>query len=153
MNARKGTAGKVRNERDNARTGSVLTAKEYLMQYREAMRRTKAIAAHIAELRAVCEQLRTEDGRRIALDKAVAALVDAQEKAQSEITRLAGLEDEILYTLSRIQEPYRTLLFERYINGNTFEQIAVRMHYSWRQIIRLHGQALCIVQNVMECHI
>ena len=57
-----------------------MTAKEYLMQYREAMRRTQAITVHLAELRAVCEQLRTEDGHRVALDKAVADLVDTEAK-------------------------------------------------------------------------
>lgn len=36
----------------------------------------------------------------------------------------------------------RTLLKLRYIDGLTFEEVAVRMHYSWRQICNLHGKAL-----------
>ena len=43
----------------------------------------------------------------------------------------------------------RLLLRYRYINGWTFEQIAVQMHYTWRQINRLHKKAI----NVIECHI
>ena len=127
--------------------------KAYLMQYRDAMRRSKAITEHIADLRAMCEQLRTEDGHKIELDKAVAELVDAQNRAKLEVDRLTALEQEIVQTISRIAEPYQTLLYERYINGKTFEQIAVYMAYSWRQIIRLHGQALRIAQDVIECHI
>lgn len=130
-----------------------MTAKEYLMQYREAMRRTQAITAHLAELRAVCEQLRTEDGHRIALDKAVAELVDAEAKTAAEVARLTVLEAEIIGAIDRVPEPYRTLLYERYINGLTFEKIAVRMNYSWRQTIRLHGQALQYAQDVIACHI
>lgn len=130
-----------------------MTAKDYLMQYRDAMRRAQAITEHIADLRAMCEQLRTEDGHKVELGKAVAELVDAQERAKTEVDRLTALEQEIVQTIERIVEPYQTLLYERYINGKTFEQIAVYMAYSWRQIIRLHGQALRIAQDVIECHI
>ncbi len=128
-----------------------MTAKEYLMQYRDAMRRTHAISDHIAELRAVCEQLRTEDGHRIALDKAVDELVDAQEKSAAEVAQLTKLETEIACTIDRAREPYRTLLYERYINGLTWEQIAVGMNYSYRQITRMHGAALIAVKHVLEC--
>lgn len=127
-------------------------AKSYLMQYRQAAARLHAISDHIADLRAAAEQLRTEDGHRFALDKAVAELVDASEQAAAEVAQLCRTECEISAVINRVAEPYRTLLYERYINGKTFEQIAVGMLYSWRQIVRLHGQALQYAQNVIECH-
>ena len=130
-----------------------MTAKEYLMQYRDAMRRSKAIADHLTELRAMCEQLRTEDGHKIELDKAVAELVDAQNRAKLEVDRLTALEQEIVQTISHTDEPYRTLLYERYINGKTWEQIAVMLNYSYRQTTRIHGNALNIVKDVLECPI
>lgn len=128
-----------------------MTAKEYLQQYGHAIKRTHAISDHLAELRSVCEQLRTEDGKRVALDKAVAELVDAQEKTAAEITQLCRLETEIACTIDRLPEPYRTLLFERYINGKTFEQIAVFLNYSYRQVTRIHGNALNLVKDDLEC--
>ena len=130
-----------------------MKAKDYLMQYRDAMRRTQAISDHIAELRSTAEQLRTEDGHRIALDRAVAELVDASENAAAEVTRLCRTECDVRCVIEHVPEPYHTLLYQRYINGKTFEQIAVDMHYSWRQIVRIHGQALQYAQNVIECHI
>ena len=36
----------------------------------------------------------------------------------------------------------RKLLIKRYLQFKTWEQIAVEMNYSWRQIVRLHGKAL-----------
>lgn len=125
-----------------------MTAKEYLMQYNAAMRRTRAISDHLAELRSVCEQLRTEDGHRIALDKAVAELVDTERKTAAEVVRLCKLETEIACTIDRMPEPYRTLLYERYINGKTWEKIAVDMNYSYRGVTKMHGRAL---QAVKEC--
>lgn len=130
-----------------------MTTKEYLMQYRDAMRRAKAIADHIDDLRAMCEQLKTEDGHKVELDKAVAELVDAQNRAKLEVDRLTALEQEIVQTISHTDEPYRTLLYERYINGKTFEQIAVMLNYSYRQTTRIHGNALNIVKDVLECPI
>lgn len=146
-----GTVTQADRERENACGGSPLTAKEYLMQYRDAMRRAKAIADHIDDLRAMCEQLRTEDGHKVELSKAVAELVDAERKAEAEIDRLTRLEAEIEGAVGQIAEPYRTLLYERYIGGKTWEQIAVGMAYSYRQVTRLHGNALNLVKDVLEC--
>ena len=125
--------------------------KEYLMQYTHAKRRENALSDHIAELRAMCEQLRTEDGHRIALDAAVAELVDTEQKVSAEVTQLCRIEAEIDCIISRMPEPYHTLLLERYINGKTWEQIAVALNYSYRQTTRMHGAALIAVKHVLEC--
>jgi len=137
-----------------------MTAKEYLLQYREAMRRVQAITEHLAELRAIAERITPNysgnGGNHQVGDKVgstAAKIVDAEAKTAAEIDRLTALEAEIIGTIDRVQEPYRTLLYERYVNGLTFEAIAVRMDYSWRQIIRLHGQALQYAQDVIVCHI
>lgn len=38
---------------------------------------------------------------------------------------------------------HRDVLYWRYVKNETFERIAdQRLHYSWRQTIRLHGKAL-----------
>lgn len=40
-----------------------------------------------------------------------------------------------------------------YMTDDTLEYIACEMHYSYKQICRLHGKALLRVQNVLECPI
>ncbi len=125
-----------------------MTAKEYLQQYGHAIKRTHAISDHLAELRAIAENLRTEDGHRVELDAAVANLMDTERKVSAEVAKLCRLETEIACTIGRMPEPYRTLLYERYINGKTWEQIAVDMHYSYRGVTKMHGKAL---QAVKEC--
>ena len=126
--------------------------KEYLRQYRAAVKRAKTLSDHIADLRAIAENLRTEDGHRVELDVAIANLVDAEKKVEKEVEQLLHTETEVACAINRVSDPYRELLYERYINGKTFEQIAVDMHYSYRQTLRIHGIALCIVKNVIECH-
>lgn len=44
---------------------------------------------------------------------------------------------------------YRRLLELRYEDGLGWDQIAGKMHYSKRHILRLHGNAL---KHVIECH-
>ena len=56
---------------------------------------------------------------------------------EAELERLA-LTDKI----KNVDEPYRTILFMRYVQGKTFENIADAIGYSYKQILRLHGQAL-----------
>ena len=55
-------------------------------------------------------------------------------------------EDEVLRKRARRVDVFdkrlRTLLELRYINCMTFEQIAVAMSYSYKQVCRLHGKAL-----------
>lgn len=61
---------------------------------------------------------------------------------------------EIEHTISAVaDERLRLILIARYINCKTFEYIACEMHYSYKQICRLHGKALLRVQNVLECPI
>jgi len=38
----------------------------------------------------------------------------------------------------------------RYINGKTWEEIAVEMHYTYKWVHVLHGQALAEFENVLR---
>ena len=73
-----------------------------------------------------------------------AAMVDQR------IDRLISVKCETLAVIDQVEDStLRTLLVHRYINFEHWEQIAVDMHYSWRQIMRMHGQALQIVRDKM----
>lgn len=63
------------------------------------------------------------------LDKAIDQYVN---KKNEIIKQIDSMEDETLYTI----------LFSRYIEKKTFEQIATEVNYSYRQVTRLHGKAL-----------
>ncbi len=60
-----------------------------------------------------------------------------------EIDELQIVRQEIRNTLNQLEDENLKLLMEyRYIDGLTWEQIAVKMNYCWRQVCRKHGQAL-----------
>lgn len=137
-----------------------MTPKEYLQQYRDAVRRAAAAQDHLDELRSMASRITPKYGGEGGgsnqsgdkLGAAVARIIEAENRLSDELEMLEATEREVIGTINSVEEPFRTLLYERYINAKTFEQIAVSMSYSWRQTIRLHGTALMAVKNVIECH-
>lgn len=134
--------------------------KDYLMQYRNAVKRAAAATYHIAELRAIAERITPRydssgGGNHAASDKlgaAVARIVDAENRASDELEMLEATEREVISTIRAVQDnTLFTLLYERYINGKTWEQIAVGLNYSYRQTTRMHGAALVAAKHVLEC--
>ena len=60
-----------------------------------------------------------------------------------EIDELQTVQQEIRAALNQLEDENLELLMEyRYIDGLTWEQVAEKMHYSWRHTCRLHGEAL-----------
>lgn len=85
---------------------------------------------------------------------AVAKIATLEQEINAEIDELIRVKAEIEHTISAVaDERLRLILIARYINCKTFEYIACEMHYSYKQICRLHGKALLRVQNVLECPI
>lgn len=123
-----------------------MTAKEYLMQYRESLERSAEIELHLHELKAEAIKLKDHEGHSVALDAAVARYVDACNASSAELSRLSELRGEISCTVDSVQDAkLRAVLYRRYIAGQTWEQAAVEMHLHYRWVLRLHGRALQIV--------
>ena len=80
-----------------------------------------------------------EDQRELAICK----MLDCERVVTGMIDDLVDLGREIKEIISQVDdEILRELLMHRYIEGKKFEEIAVGMNYSWRQIHRLHTRAL-----------
>lgn len=126
-------------------------AKAYLMQYRESMARAHEITDHLAELKAEAIRLKDHEGNSVVLDAAVAKYVDACDDAAAYLAMLAERRKEIAHVIDSVQNTrLRELLTERYINGKTWEQVAVQMNYSYVHIVhRLHPAALRAVQEIL----
>lgn len=70
-------------------------------------------------------------------------LVELEELIDRRVDALVDVKREILTAIAQVEDSrYRTLLTERYVNFLTWEEIAVEMHYSFRRVTQLHGEAL-----------
>ena len=88
-------------------------------------------------------------GEGAKIQSVIEKLEEQEIKIDKKIDELCEFKGDIEKSIHTVEDDtLRVLLRYRYINGLTWEAIAVRMHYSWRQIIRLHGIAL----DVIVCH-
>lgn len=75
--------------------------------------------------------------------RAVERIEEIEHEINTEIDKLVELKKQIETAINTIDDDILRLLMRyRYINGKTWEQIAVDMHYSYMHITRLHGKAL-----------
>lgn len=126
-------------------------AKMYLMQYRESIERTAEIEQQLNELKAEAIRLRDHSGQAKKLDDAVAQYVDACDDAAAELNRLCVLRGEIQGAIDSVQDTkLRSVLHWRYICGYSWEQVAVKMSYTYRRITQLHGVALQHIEHIID---
>lgn len=139
-----------------------MTPKEYLLQYRDAVRRATAAQDHLAELRTIAERITPNYGASGGthqtgdrLGNAIAKIVDAEARVDQEITMLIATEREVERTINAVDNSiFRKLLYERYINGKTWEMIAVLLHYSHQHVVHvLHPKALDAVKHLIESNL
>ena len=68
-----------------------------------------------------------------------ADLVDKYERRLAELRAEALLIEDAIEALEPVE---RMLMRYRYIEGMTWEEVAVAINYSWMQMHRIHGRAL-----------
>ena len=70
-------------------------------------------------------------------------VLEIDEEIKREIDELQTVRQEIRAALNQLEDENLKLLMEyRYIDGLTWEQIAVKMHYGFQWVCKLHGKAL-----------
>ena len=77
-------------------------------------------------------------------------IIELDETINRRIDQLIDTKQEIIDAIAQVPDSrYRTLLTERYVSFKTWEQIAVDMNYSWRQVHRVHGRALVAIETII----
>ena len=70
-------------------------------------------------------------------------IIELEEKINADIDELVDLKRDAMNCIEKLNKDVEKLvLYKRYFNNKSFEQISVEMGYSWRQIHRIHGNAL-----------
>lgn len=123
---------------------------EYLSRYRKLGKRIEQLSTERAMwLSRACKTTQTISDMPKAKNGAqgdsgeVAQYIEIGEEITRELRNLHRLRREIRAVITTLEDDIlQTLMLYRYIDGMTFEEIAVKLHYSWRQVCRKHGQAL-----------
>lgn len=123
--------------------------KQYLRRYQVAKRREKLIQEEIDELRSSkTSPVGLGDGLPHGsgtsdLSGYAARLDELMRELEAEREMQMVTYHEIWNQVKKIPNATeQEVLTRRYLIGQSWEKIAVEMHYSYRQIIRIHGAAL-----------
>lgn len=123
---------------------------EYLSRYRKLGKRIEQLSTERAMwLSRACKTTQTISDMPKAKNGAqgdsgeVAQYIEIGEEITRELRNLHHLRREIRAVITTLEDDIlQTLMLYRYIDGMTFEKIAVKMNYSYVHVCRLHGQAL-----------
>lgn len=127
-----------------------MTAKEYLSRYLSTKQEIERLLEQRLQLWSMATKItptlqgdRVQGGQNTTGDAIMAQVVDLSTELLHKIKQLNEILGEIESAINSIQdERLRMLLKLHYINGKTFEEISVIMHYNYRWVTRLHGKAL-----------
>lgn len=77
------------------------------------------------------------------LQRCIDQICEIQTEIAQEMEKLRQRKQQIEAAIRALDgKAYRDILWYRYIQGMTFEEIAIKMNYSWRQVCRKHKNAV-----------
>lgn len=123
--------------------------KEFLMSYQKEKRRVRRLEEQLEELRQnKMSPSATNDGMPHGTDKKdlsdYAVKVDEieQELIAARYSRICAFQDVQKRIETMEDEREKDLLTYRYLRGLKWEEVAVRMGYSWQRTHKVHSRAL-----------
>lgn len=135
-----------------------MTAKEYLQQIRKADIMINYKQQQLDELRSLATSITSAMNpdkvqSSCVSDKvgdAVAKIVDLQNEINRDIDKLVDLKKEVMKVIDKLDATSLELIYSRYFEFKTWEQIVCQMNYSCQWIWKLHGEALKKVSKLMK---
>lgn len=120
--------------------------REVLKQYRYSQKWINRQLERYEEQRAIVENITTNlDGMPKAQNKpnyALEKLMDCYDELIGILLKDQERQNEIISQIREVDEPYRTILTDKYIEGMSLEQISVDIAYSYDRTCKMHGVAL-----------
>lgn len=129
----------------------MMTAVEYLSQAYKLDQRIDCKLEQLSTLKSLSTKMtmnyNSEGGssirKRDTMENAIVKLIDLENEIDDDIDALIDLKRETVTVLKTVEDPEQRLILElRYLSYKTWEYIAQRLGYSYRQVHRIHGQAL-----------
>jgi len=137
-----------------------LSAKDYLSQAYKIDQRISSKIEQVQALRALAEKATStlshapaSGNRNIhRMENIIAKMVDLETEINADLNSLIDLKREIITVIKCVESlEFQTLLELRYLCFRTWEQIAVEINWSIRQVYYMHGEALREIEQIRRC--
>ncbi|EJO22120.1 hypothetical protein HMPREF1148_0670 [Selenomonas sp. FOBRC6] len=128
-----------------------MTAKEYLRRIRDAESDLRSAELDyqrarddVINLKAIeYDKDRVSNSHIGDLSDAIAALEQYAEDVNAQWDRMIALRKAAKVLIDRVPDGrYRAILLGRYLYGQSWEQVAVGLGYTYRHVLWMHGKAL-----------
>ena len=127
-----------------------MTPKEYLRQLRVFSIKIQQKKDELEGLKAAAENVsasidneRVQTSPKDRMPEDISRIVDLENEIREDTHRLIFMKDKIINEIHKLNNPvYIEILYKRYVEYKSLEEISVEMNYSYRQIKRLHGITL-----------
>lgn len=83
------------------------------------------------------------------IGNAIVNIISLENEINAEVDKFVDLKREAMRAIDKIDPPYSCILYKRYFEYQTWEQIAVDMNFCFRHTVRLHGIALKMLDGVL----
>ena len=90
-------------------------------------------------------------GSQDKLGDAVAKMVDLRDEINADIDSFVGAKRAVGATIDKVSDPDQLqVLHKRYVLYESFEQIAIEMHMTYRNVYYIHGKAPHAVSEILK---
>lgn len=134
----------------------MMTSKEYLREFRRIKAAIDAKTERRAQMQAIAERLTPiisdmprggSDPERMA--KLIESIADFDAEIAQEALLMVETLQELQTSINQIErQDYRTVLELYYLNGYSWDRVALKMGYSVRNIHYLHSEALAEFESL-----
>ena len=127
-----------------------------LREYQDIKREITQLRDKLGEIEAVLMHPRIQrindmpsaPVRGYAQEDMIARHILLQELYSDKLQQLTAKQMETEQLIDGLQPRHRTLLRYRYVDGLKWEEICVKMGYCWRQVHRIHREALTELEEI-----
>lgn len=135
-----------------------MKAKDYLLQVRRINKLIELKQSEINKLNLYLgvkavnyEAERVQSSNTTDRADLICKIVDFEIELKEYIKQLIDLKKEIMQTIDKLDEAdLIKLLYLRYFDFKTWEEIAITMNYSYRWILKLHGISLQKIEKILQ---
>lgn len=134
-------------------------AKEYLLQVKKLDANIESLVEQVSHLETLSTKITSTlkqdmafgGGNQDKIGDAVAKIADLKTDINRKIDRYVEKKSEICSVIEKVENgDQAALLHKRYMLFEPWEQIALEMHCTYRNVCYIHGRALQAVVNVLE---